>query len=116
MKTIALLYFSCCLSLLSPVVLCAEDEPDKDLARFPVCLTDDDCRYMTEGGDADYKCFQYRCFPWNDPEVQGDFRSCKVKEDCLELGVEEEGDGSDGVCFKHQDKRNIFRGMCVSQK
>ena len=48
MKTIALLYFSCCLSLLSPVVLCAEDEPDKDLAQFPVCLTDDDCKDMSE--------------------------------------------------------------------
>ena len=31
----------------------------RDMAAFPACITDTDCR-EEEG----FKCFQYMCFPW----------------------------------------------------
>ena len=75
--------------------------------------------YLSRGmltTDADYRCFQYRCFPWDDQELQGEFRSCKTRKDCLELGEEEGGDGDDGECFRHQDRRKINMGLCVRQR
>eukprot|EP00092_Neocalanus_flemingeri_P057024 GFUD01067669.1.p1 GENE.GFUD01067669.1~~GFUD01067669.1.p1 ORF type:complete len:329 (-),score=92.35 GFUD01067669.1:25-912(-) len=87
----------------------------EDVIQFPVCVTDDDCKDMSEQADADYRCFQYRCFPWNDQELQGKFRSCKKRSDCVQLGVVEGGDEDDGECFRHQDKRRVNSGICMKR-
>eukprot|EP00092_Neocalanus_flemingeri_P097371 GFUD01124097.1.p1 GENE.GFUD01124097.1~~GFUD01124097.1.p1 ORF type:complete len:339 (+),score=66.81 GFUD01124097.1:45-1019(+) len=87
----------------------------EDVTKFPVCVTDDDCKDMSEQTDADYRCFQYRCFPWNDQELQGKFRSCKKRSDCVQLGVVEGGDGDDGECFRHRDRRSVLLGICLKQ-
>ena len=110
MNIFVLFYLCYCLSLCSLVL------GDDTLAKFPVCVTDDDCTDLSEQGDADYRCFQYRCFPWDDQELQGEFRSCKTRKECLDLGEEEGGDGDDGECFRHQDRRKIEMGICVMQR
>ena len=92
------------------------EESAEYVAQFPVCVADDDCRDISEQADGDYRCFQYRCFPWNDQELQGKFKSCKKRSDCVQLGVVEGGDGGDGECFRHQDKRNVHAGICLKQR
>ena len=89
--------------------------PD-DASLFPVCLTDEDCDDISQRAAADYRCFQYRCFPWDQQELQGGLRNCIKKEDCRKLRREEGGDGEDGECFRHQDVRTIHKGVCVSKK
>merc|ERR1719500_39130 len=87
-----------------------------DGARFPVCITDEDCTAISVQADAKYSCFQYRCFPWEDTELQGNFRTCRTREDCLQLEEEEEGEGLDGECIRHQNMKIIHRGFCVSKR
>ena len=86
----------------------AQDVTLRDPKVFPVCVTDEDCEKMTSLHGFDYKCFQYMCYPWN---MQGDkapFRSCKRRSDCVGLTKQEGGNGEDGECFRHQDRRNVF--------
>jgi len=91
------------------------DQGTDDTERFPVCMTDKDCEDFSDRVGTEYKCFQYRCFPWKDPVMQGSFRSCARPEDCSQLEVEEGGDGSDGKCFRHQDRGHISTGICLKE-
>merc|ERR1711962_323257 len=81
----------------------------RDLTKFPACVTDQDCK--AEDG---YKCFQYMCYPWNrsSREHKGAFRSCSKSSDCNALEPEEGGDGKNADCYRHQDRRNVFTGLC----
>ena len=94
----------------------AQDISLRDPAVFPVCVTDEDCEGMTQQHGFDYKCFQYMCYPWNKAEDEAPFRSCKRRSDCLGLTQEEGGDGEDGDCFRHQDRRNVFTGICLEKR
>jgi len=93
--------------------MCSLSPAMSDISLFPACLTDLDCVEMATRAGADYRCFQYRCFPWDQPELHGDLRSCKNKDDCKQLEKEEGGVGEDGDCFKHEDRRTIHNGVCV---
>ena len=42
-------------------------------------------------------------------------RWCSKDEDCEELTVREEGDGSNGLCFRHRDRDNIHFGICLKK-
>ena len=88
----------------------------RDPSVFPVCVTDDDCETMAEELGLDYKCFQYMCYPWNKGGDEAPFRSCKRRSDCTQLTLEEGGDGEDGDCFRHQDRRNVFTGICLEKR
>jgi len=85
--------------------------PSRDLERFPACVTDMDCK-AEEG----YKCFQYMCFPWNSPDLRAPFRTCKRRSDCTKLKTSEGGDGGNGDCYRHQDRRNVFSGICLAKR
>ena len=89
-----------------------EEEEEEDFPRlrnitiFPACIADDDChKYFSADKVQDYKCFQYMCYPWQSSD--GPFRRCKRNSDCTLLSESEGGDGSDGGCFKHPDRRSV---------
>ena len=95
-----------------PLVFCKEyneRDPiaDDELSVFPVCTTDADCRNISQQASADYRCFQYRCFPWNNLQLQRNFRSCRNNPDCSSLGLGENGDGQDGLCFRHLTLKQV---------
>lgn len=56
------------------------------------------------------------CYPWNRPEVKSPFRSCKRRSDCEKLKEEEGGDGGNGDCFRHNDRRKVFTGICLAKR
>ena len=71
-------------------------------APFKACIDDSDCNSQGNG----YACFQYICYPWEDDSaVSKEDRkaTCKSNEQC----------GSDLVCFRHHDRRNIHKGLCM---
>ena len=37
------------------------------------------------------------------------------RSDCHELSEEEGGDGEAGDCYRHQDRRNVFSGICLAK-
>lgn len=86
----------------------------RDLDKYPVCVTDTDCDSISAREGDSYKCFQYMCYPWNSDSKAQPFRSCKRRSDCKDLRQEEGGDGGNGDCFRHQDRRNVFSGICLS--
>ena len=88
-------------------------ESFRDILEFPVCVTDDDCEKISAETDENFRCFQYMCYPWSRGEGGGPFRSCKRRSDCRDLNQEEGGDGSDGDCYRHHDRRNVFAGICL---
>jgi len=87
----------------------------RDLEDFPVCVIDEDCLSISTETNQDYRCFQYMCYPWNYPEMKGAFRTCQTKDDCKKLKEDEGGDGNDGECFRHPDKRKVLSGICLLQ-
>lgn len=86
----------------------------RDIVKFPVCVTDDDCDNISDKKHESYKCFQYMCYPWNNKAQGQPFRTCKRRSDCKALSSAEGGDGGNGDCFRHQDRRNVFSGICLS--
>ena len=88
----------------------------RDIERFPVCVTDEDCDDISDKKHVSYKCFQYMCFPWKSPSEAKPFRSCKRRSDCKGLSAAEGGVGRDGDCYRHQDRRNVFSGICLGQR
>ena len=88
----------------------------RDVDKFPVCVTDSDCDSISDRQGESYKCFQYMCYPWNSPSLAHPFRTCKRRSDCKDLREEEGGDGGNGDCFRHQDRRNVFSGICLSDR
>ena len=88
-------------------------EPFRDILEFPVCVTDEDCEEISMDSGSDYRCFQYMCYPWGRGVEGGPFRSCKKRSDCHGLVEEEGGDGMDGDCYRHHDRRNVFAGICL---
>ena len=88
----------------------------RDVVKFPVCVTDSDCDSISDRQGESYKCFQYMCYPWNTPSLAHPFRTCKRRSDCKDLSEEEGGDGGNGDCFRHQDRRNVFSGICLSDR
>jgi hypothetical protein len=88
----------------------------RDPAVLPACVTDSDCLAVSAARGQDYKCFQYMCFPWRRPELAGGFRPCKRRSDCGALGAAEGGDGGAGDCYRHNDRRNVIRGICVAAR
>ena len=88
----------------------------RDIERFPVCVTDEDCDDMSDKKHVNYKCFQYMCFPWQSSIEAKPFRSCKRRSDCKGLSATEGGVGGDGDCYRHQDRRKVFSGICLNQR
>eukprot|EP00092_Neocalanus_flemingeri_P087090 GFUD01109835.1.p1 GENE.GFUD01109835.1~~GFUD01109835.1.p1 ORF type:complete len:241 (-),score=46.06 GFUD01109835.1:248-970(-) len=87
----------------------------RDLEDYPACVIDEDCLDISDEMGKDYKCFQYMCYPWNDSELEGQFKKCQSKDDCKELSEEEGGDGGDGDCFRHHDIKQVAKGICLRQ-
>lgn len=77
----------------------------RNISHYPPCAFDEDCV-------PDHKCMQYMCYPW---KTSTGFRWCSKDEDCEELTPREEGDGSNGLCFRHQDRDNIHFGICLKK-
>ena len=77
----------------------------RNISLYPVCVHDDDC----EGENA---CFQYMCYPW---KHSTGFRWCSKDSDCNSLTLDEEGDGENGRCFRHEDRENIGFGICLKK-
>ena len=73
-------------------------------AAFKACIDDSDCSSQGSG----YACFQYICYPWEDDSAvpEKDRKStCKSNEQC----------GDDLKCFRHHDRRNIHKGLCMEE-
>jgi len=73
-------------------------------APFKACIDDSDCSSQGNG----YACFQYICYPWEDDSAvakEDRKATCKSNEQC----------GSDLVCFRHHDRRNIHKGLCMEE-
>ena len=102
------------LLLLLPVLATSQTLPD--LARFPACVTDPDCAAVSGRQAADYKCFQYMCFPWADQSLGRPYRACKRRSDCEGLLGEEGGDGGPGECYRHRDRRRVHGGICLTRR
>ena len=79
----------------------------RNLTNFPACVTDIDCESVSIERSADFKCFQFMCFPWNQPDLQAPYTSCQRKSDCNSSGETE--------CLRHQDRRNVLRGICLDK-
>ena len=90
--------------LLAPLVLA-----QRDLTTFPACMTDSDCLAVSEETAADYKCFQYMCFPWNSTELQGSLTPCTKPSQCGAVG-------QGASCFRHSNRRSVFSGFCVTKQ
>ena len=80
--------------------------PVRDLDKFPVCLTDNDCLKVSGASGEDYRCFQYMCFPWKSDTKSLPFKTCKKSTDC--------SDTED--CYRHNDRRKVFSGICLSKE
>ncbi|XP_023330102.1 uncharacterized protein LOC111702593 [Eurytemora carolleeae] len=80
----------------------------RDIQKNKVCVLDSDC---SEGN----KCFQYMCYPGKG-EGKGPFRRCKQNNDCQDLQPQEGGDGLEGECFRHHDRRTVHEGICLSSR
>lgn len=90
-----------------------EEEPDpistrpivRNINDYPVCVVDEDCGEISQRKGVNYRCFQYMCYPWDSRELGGSFTSCKRRADC--------GEGED--CFRHQNRRNVYSGICLDK-
>lgn len=74
-------------------------------APFTACIDESDCSGLGNG----YACFQYICYPWNDDSVipaQHRKKTCTRAEECS--GKE--------ICFRHYDRRNIHKGLCMKEQ
>ena len=83
-----------------------------DPAQYPVCVCDSDCEDISNNKQEQYACFQYYCYPAS-TSASHPLRPCKKKSDCKRLSAKEGGDGSDGDCFRHHDRRQVNKGICV---
>jgi len=77
----------------------------RNISIYPVCAHDDDC-------EGEHACFQYMCYPW---KHSTGFRWCSKDSDCNSLTMDEEGDGENGRCFRHEDRENIGFGICLKK-
>lgn len=78
----------------------------RDLETFPVCLTDSDCSDISSRESEDFRCFQYMCFPWKSKAFDLPFNRCQRRSECLETED----------CYRHQDRRKVFSGICLSKE
>merc|ERR1719420_2187860 len=97
------------LILIQPLIKATEAEaqaevPRRDLAKFPACIEDDDCEKVSEQQEADFKCFQYMCFPWDNQTLANGFQSCRKSKDCQT---------EENTCFRHWDRKHVHRGVCL---
>lgn len=85
---------------------------------YPACLGQDDCDKIDNRkmySKNYHACFQYFCYPWQEEAVTADktkkplFKGCRSSKDCTEKGRK-------GYCFRHHDKRNINRGICMRSR
>jgi len=76
----------------------------RNLTNFPACVSDIDCQPVSLQRSADFKCFQFMCFPWNEPALQAPYTTCQRTSDCNSPELE---------CFRHQDRRNVLQGLCL---
>jgi len=88
----------------------------RDVSRYPACVVDEDCMTVTQERGEDYKCFQYMCYPWNSVRNEGAFRTCKKRSDCEKLLQDEGGDGGNGDCYRHPDRRTVHTGICLDRR
>ena len=49
-------------------------------------------------------------------ELMAPYRSCKRRSDCAGLRAAEGGDGGQADCYRHQDRRNVFAGICLPKR
>jgi hypothetical protein len=73
---------------------------------FTVCIDDSDCQKLGQGDK--YACFQFLCYPWKDDSAitpKDKIPLCRKDRDCK--------DGKQ--CYRHSDKRNVFKGLCFEQ-
>ena len=71
-------------------------------APFKACIDDSDCTVKGTG----FACFQYICYPWADDTAipkKDRKETCKSNDDC----------SNDLKCFRHHDRRQIHRGLCM---
>ena len=95
------------LGLMSALVfsLSASSSSLRNISLYPPCAMDSDC-------SAGHACMQYMCYPWH---TSTGFRWCSKEEDCQDLTEAEEGDGRDGLCFRHPDTQRIRFGICLKK-
>ena len=77
----------------------------RDPSRYPACWDDSDCAQVSSEKGQEHKCYQYMCYPWHSREEP--FRKCRRNRDCLELSEAEGGDGTNGKCYKHHERRSV---------
>ena len=56
------------------------------------------------------------CYPWNFTGDKALFRSCRKDADCKALIKEKGGSSEDGTCFRHEDRREVFNGICLNKR
>merc|ERR1712106_861895 len=59
----------------------------RDVSRYPACVVD-----------------------------EGAFRTCKKRSDCEKLLQDEGGDGGNGDCYRHPDRRTVHTGICLDRR
>ena len=63
-----------------------------------------------------YACFQYMCYPYTGKDKKHPLRLCKKSSDCTKLSSKEGGDGADGECVRHHNRRQVTKGICVKSR
>merc|ERR1719322_1026201 len=77
----------------------------RDPTKYPVCISDSDCVSISEKENDSYACFQYMCYPYTGKDKKHPLRLCKKSSDCTKLSSKEGGDGADGECVRHHNRR-----------
>jgi len=101
-----ILWLSAANSITTATTSATTTSATRNLTTFPACVTDIDCESVSVDRSADFKCFQFMCFPWNSPDLQWPYKTCQKNSDCNSTEME---------CFRHQDRRNVLHGICLDK-
>merc|ERR1712130_591672 len=91
---------SFCLIIFALLASANSQEPQgsprtRNMTLFPPCMDDDNCEEISKQKNADFQCFQYMCFPWDNDDLTDGFNTCRDSTDCKKS---EE-------CFRHWNAR-----------
>jgi len=85
----------------------------RDTEKYPICISDSDCDNISEKTGEGHLCFQYMCYPHSSRNKDHPYRLCKKGSECRALTAREGGDGGDGECVIHHDRRRGIKGICL---
>merc|ERR1712130_710063 len=69
-------------------------------------MDDDNCEEISKQKNADFQCFQYMCFPWDNDKLTDGYNTCRDSTDCKESED----------CFRHWNARKVNKGICLDKR